>query len=170
MSAKIVVHGSDREFVRRIAMMLGESGLTAHESASVQSLSEVADSPVPVLLILDFAPAAFNAGSPECMIRVELVARIAPLNPPPNACPTYPALLVIAPDGEAAARSALPDANLQFLTKPILHFNLITRVNAILWNGADSRRPLNGRTNKVLHQEDDYPRMPVQRRQVEFND
>jgi DNA-binding response OmpR family regulator len=122
MTAKIVVHGQDREFVRRLAMMIRQAGYVAFESTVLFELFPALERTCPDLLVFDYQDAAalLKSASPLSTTR----------QPRHGQKPALLALVLPAERDEAIDRYG--QRGVHILSKPILHADLIAKIDAIL--------------------------------------
>jgi DNA-binding NtrC family response regulator len=120
MASNIVVYSTEEIVSRRLAVMVQDEGLTVHQANSAGILEKIVRETETQLLIVDFYLSARDLAV--------LVQHIRNL---PNGGQLRVLVLMYA-DQVDKARQWIDDPKIDFLPKPILHFNLVSKVIEML--------------------------------------
>ena len=120
MNTEIIIHSHDAEFANRLAKMLQQAGYVTTENSITNYLHELISQMNAGLLIIDNYLA-----SDDFMLWLAHFRDSRQVK-------TLPILVLSSPDQIAQAKSFIDDDHVDFLSKPILYSNLISKVSARL--------------------------------------
>jgi len=120
MNTEIIIHGPDEEFAHRLAKMLQQAGYVTHENSKMECLQKLMSHTNVAVLIFDGYLASDDFAVWLTHFRDSIQVT------------TLPILVLRSMDQIAYARTIIDDDHVDFLSKPILYSNLISKVSTSL--------------------------------------